>query len=125
MRIAPAGRSARSDYKVLATAPHVALVALRPRTGRTHQLRVHLAAAGHPVVGDDLYGGPRHRAVREETLAARLAPGHPLLHAWRLEIPGWEPSIFSAPLPADYRDALAACGLALDFTDSACDPFAT
>jgi 23S rRNA-/tRNA-specific pseudouridylate synthase len=108
-----AGRAARSDYRVLATAPHVAAVALWPRTGRTHQLRVHLAAAGHPIVGDDLYGGPRHRAVRDAGLRRALAPERALLHAWRLDVPGLVPARFEAPVPGDFAAALAAAGLEL------------
>jgi 23S rRNA pseudouridine1911/1915/1917 synthase len=117
MRVDGAGRAARSDYRVLAGAPHVALVALWPRTGRTHQLRVHLAAAGHPIVGDDLYGGPRQRAVRDAALRRALTPARALLHAWRLELPGLEPARFAAPPPADFAAALAAAGLALAPSD--------
>ncbi|GMU64910.1 MAG: hypothetical protein AMXMBFR36_11840 [Acidobacteriota bacterium] len=113
MKVDAAGRTAITDRQVLAVAPHVALVALWPRTGRTHQLRVHLAAVGHPIVGDDLYGGPRHRAVRDAKTRAALDPGRALLHAWRLELPGSEPSRFEAPLPGDFRAALAAAGLPL------------
>ena len=75
MRVDAAGRAALTEYRVLARAPHVALVELTPRSGRTHQLRVHLAAAGHPIVGDDLYGGPREHGVRLPALRAALAPG--------------------------------------------------
>lgn len=114
MRVDAEGRPARSDYRVLARAPHVALVELRPRTGRTHQLRVHLAAAGHPVVGDDLYAGARERGVRQPALRAALAPGRSLLHAWRLAVPGLDPAYFEAPLPADFRQAAAGAGLPLD-----------
>jgi 23S rRNA pseudouridine1911/1915/1917 synthase len=113
MRVDGAGRAARSDYRVLAVAPHVAAVALWPRTGRTHQLRVHLAAAGHPIVGDDLYGGPRHRAVRDAGLRRALTPARALLHAWRLEVPGLAPARFEAPLPGDFTAALAAAHLEL------------
>lgn len=113
MRADPAGRPATTDWWTVAAAAHVALVALWPRTGRTHQLRVHLAAAGHPVVGDDLYGGPRHRGLRDRALAAALDPRRSLLHAWRLEIPELAPSRFEAPVPADLRAALAASGLPL------------
>jgi 23S rRNA-/tRNA-specific pseudouridylate synthase len=114
MRVdAAGGRRAITDWTVVDSGPHVALVALWARTGRTHQLRVHLAAAGHPIVGDDLYGGPRHRAVRDPRLAAALEPRRALLHAWRLEIPGVEPSRFEAALPGDFTAALAAAGLDL------------
>jgi 23S rRNA pseudouridine1911/1915/1917 synthase len=113
MRVDAAGRPAVTDWAVLAAAPHVALVALRPRTGRTHQIRVHLAAAGHPIVGDDLYGGPRHRGLRDPALRAALDPGRTLLHAWRLELPERTPSRFQAPPPADFLATLAVCGIEL------------
>lgn len=113
MRVDAEGRPARSEYLVVARAPHVALVELRPRTGRTHQLRVHLAAAGHPIVGDDLYGGPRERGLRDPALQAALSPGRSLLHAWRLAVPGLEPSRFEAPLPADFVRSARGAGVSL------------
>jgi RluA family pseudouridine synthase len=113
MRVDPEGKPARSAWKVLATAPHLALVALWALTGRTHQLRVHLAAAGHPIVGDDLYGGPRERGLREPRMRRVLAVRRALLHAWRLEVPELEPSRFEAPLPSDFAAVLAAAGIGL------------
>ena len=113
MRVDPLGRSARTAYRTLAVAPHVALVALRAETGRTHQLRVHLAAAGHPIVGDDLYGGPRHHGVRDRGLRRRLDPGRPLLHAWRLLLPApplAEARLLEAAWPRDFGEVLAAFG---------------
>ena len=113
MKVDATARPARSDYRVLASAPHVALVALWPATGRTHQLRVHLAAAGHPIVGDDLYGGPRHRSIADPALRRALAPPRALLHAFRLEVPALEPSRFEAPIPLDFTAAAEASGLGL------------
>ncbi len=113
MRIDPAGKRAESGYRTLGRAPYVALLELAPRTGRTHQLRVHAAAAGHPIVGDDLYGGPRERGVRDRALRAALAPGRCLLHAWRLEIGDWSPARYEAAPPPDFEAALDAAGLAL------------
>lgn len=113
MRADEGGKAASSGYRVLASAPHVSLVELHPHTGRTHQLRVHLARAGHPVVGDDLYGGPRHHGVHDTALRRRLAPDHTFLHAWRLALPalGHVPALaLSAPLPADFAETLAALG---------------
>lgn len=69
-KVDPAGQPARSRVRVLARDEGTTLVQLWPETGRTHQLRVHLAHLGHPILGDRLYGGPEH---------ARL-----LLHAWKL-----------------------------------------
>jgi RluA family pseudouridine synthase len=116
MRIDLEGRPARSRYRVLAAARPVALVELVPETGRTHQLRVHLAHAGHPIVGDDLYGGPRHRGVRDPALRRLLDPGHTLLHSWRIAVPSPplpEPLAVEAPLPARFAAALAGLGIDL------------
>lgn len=114
MKVDPEGRSALTEYRTLGQAAHVALLELTPHTGRTHQLRVHLAAAGHPIVGDDLYGGPREHGVRSPALRAALAPGRSLLHAFRLKIAGLEPESFEAPLPADFAAALAASRISFD-----------
>lgn len=116
MRVAEAGKPAASAYRVLGAASGVSLVELTPHTGRTHQLRVHLAHAGHPVVGDDLYTGPRHRGVRDPILRAHLHPDHPFLHAWQLAIPplaGAGGLILEAPLPSDLLCALRALGGAI------------
>ncbi len=109
MRPDPEGRPAISKYRTLIRGPHVSLLALFPETGRTHQLRVHLAAAGNWIVGDDLYGGARHRGVGDLRLQRLLNPPHILLHAWRLELPessGYFPSRFEAPLPAHFIAAI-------------------
>jgi len=113
MRVDPAGKRAVTEWKTISRAPHVALLLLVARTGRTHQLRVHLAAAGHPIVGDDLYGGARERGLRDPRLRDALAPGRALLHAWRLELPSASPSRFEAAPPADLRAVLSTTGLAL------------
>lgn len=111
MRVDPSGSPAATRYRTLADASHVSLVELHPETGRTHQLRVHLAHAGHWIVGDDLYGGPRHRAVRDRNLREALNPSHLLLHAWRLGLPDL-PKLCSgrleAPLPKEFLAALDA-----------------
>ncbi len=116
MRVDPAGRSALSRYRVIGGPGFASLVMLTPATGRTHQLRVHLAHAGHPIVGDDLYGGPRHRGVRDAAMRAALQPPHPLLHAWRLVIslPGeTDPLRCEAIVPRTFAEAIAALGVAL------------
>lgn len=108
------GRPSLTAYRALGRGPHVTLLALEPRTGRTHQLRVHLTALGHPVVGDDLYGGPRHRGVRVPELRAALDPPHTLLHAWRLTLPATRSRpelVLTASLPPAFVTALVALGL--------------
>ena len=112
MMVDAAGRAALTRYlNVAVTAgklPSLTLVRLEPKTGRTHQIRVHLAHAGHPIVGDDLYGGPRHRGVADAALRALLAPRWTLLHAASLSILGRE---LTAPLPAPFAAALRALSL--------------
>jgi 23S rRNA pseudouridine1911/1915/1917 synthase len=93
MEVRSDGAPARTRYRVVARAAEHTLVALRPETGRQHQLRVHMAALGHPIVGDKLYGpeGPQPfldyvEAGMSPELEARL--GHPrqALHAHRLTL---------------------------------------
>lgn len=113
MRVAEGGKPAASSYRLLGAAAGVSLLELKPQTGRTHQLRVHLAHAGHPVVGDDLYTGPRHRGVRDPLLRAALQPDHPFLHAWQLSIPplaNASPLVLKATPPGDFLAALRAVG---------------
>jgi 23S rRNA pseudouridine1911/1915/1917 synthase len=116
MKVDPSGAPAATRYRVLADASHVSLVELCPETGRTHQLRVHLAHAGHWIVGDDLYGGPRHRAVKDRNMREALNPSHLLLHAWRLglnDLPGLSARRFEAPLPAEFLAGLNAVGISV------------
>ena len=85
------GKAALTEYWVKEQGKKFALLELRPQTGRTHQLRVHLSSIGHPIVGDTLYGGGP---------AGRL-----YLHAESLEItlPNHERRTFSTPMPAAFR----------------------
>ncbi|MGZ8572067.1 MAG: RluA family pseudouridine synthase [Actinomycetota bacterium] len=96
------GRPAATSFVVLERLAGVTLVEAEPATGRTHQIRVHLAAVGHPIVGDRVYGG-----VGEE--ARRLGLTRPFLHAWRLAfdhpITG-EHLSFEEALPDDLTEAL-------------------
>jgi 23S rRNA pseudouridine1911/1915/1917 synthase len=107
MKIRTDGKSAVTRYQTLARLSSVADLRLFPQTGRTHQIRVHLSAKGHPIVGDDLYGGAtRWRGVRDP--ARRRALAHverPLLHAERIEIAELSIDV-SAPLAWDYSKAL-------------------
>jgi tRNA pseudouridine32 synthase/23S rRNA pseudouridine746 synthase len=84
---------------VLGRGPGTAWLALSPRTGRTHQLRVHCAASGFPILGDALYG--------------TASPAGLQLLARGVTVPGWEGReavTVEAPVPAHMRRALEACG---------------
>jgi 23S rRNA pseudouridine1911/1915/1917 synthase len=100
-----------------AVAPDVGLSLVRCRlvTGRTHQIRVHLAARGWPIVGDPVYGEPRWQRVLEPELSTTLSAfARQALHAWRLSLPHPVTGarvVLEAPLPADLQDLLAAVGL--------------
>ncbi|MDP2314471.1 MAG: RluA family pseudouridine synthase [Pseudomonadota bacterium] len=109
------GRLAITHWRVRAKADRVSLVECRLETGRTHQVRVHLSEAGHPVVGDAAYGR------RECVAPAAIRPmvdtlGHPLLHAWHLGFRhprDGRALAFSAPPPADFVALCAAAGLTI------------
>jgi len=88
---------------VLRRLPGMTVLTLDLETGRTHQIRVHLAHIGHPVVGDQVYGGQRERrrGASDEPRADRQ-----MLHAWRLAFHhptngAWVE--FTAPVPEDFR----------------------
>ncbi len=115
MRLDATGRPALTLYRTLARFPYVSLLALEPKTGRTHQLRVHLASAGHWIVGDDLYAGARQRAIKDPRRRALLSPPHLFLHAWKLILPQScvsGASRFEAPLPPDFLAILKELGFA-------------
>jgi 23S rRNA pseudouridine1911/1915/1917 synthase len=102
MAVSAKGREARTRYEVVDRWPalEVALLRCRLETGRTHQIRVHLAAIGHPVVGDATYASGRRAGVEVPRMflhAARLAFDHPVTG---------EPLAFDSPLPADLAQAL-------------------
>ena len=105
MAIVSTGRPARTDFTRLARFDSADLLRAHLYTGRTHQIRVHLAAIGHPVVGDDTYGGGGGRRL------VQLPPRRHFLHAawlqFRHPVSGKEIDIRS-PLPEDLRRALAA-----------------
>jgi 23S rRNA pseudouridine1911/1915/1917 synthase len=92
-------REARTHFEVIEVLPADTLVRARLETGRTHQVRVHFAAIGHPVAGDPEYGGRgRHGLTRQFLHSARLSFSHPAT--------GEEMS-FESALPADLEAALA------------------
>jgi 23S rRNA pseudouridine1911/1915/1917 synthase len=91
-------REARTHFELEQTLAEHALLRLRLETGRTHQIRVHLQAIGHPVAGDPEYGGARALGLERQFLhATRLAFAHPITG---------EPVDVSSPLPPDLQSAL-------------------
>ncbi len=105
MAVVATGRPARTEFHRLARFDAADLLRAHLFTGRTHQIRVHLAAIGHPVVGDDTYGGGGGRRL------VSLPPKRHFLHAawlvFRHPVTG-ERLDLRSPLPADLRDALTA-----------------
>jgi len=89
-RVDPKGKSAVTSYETLASNGKYSLVKLMPTTGRTHQLRVHMAYIGHPILGDRVYGKESDRLY---------------LHAASLEltIPGGERKVFTSDVPELFR----------------------
>lgn len=104
----PEAQEARTVYRTLAANDEAALVELNPVTGRMHQLRVHLASIGRPIVGDARYGGAL-------TAGGKSAP-RLMLHARALSFPHPDlsgPMTVQAPVPADFEAVLAALGLSV------------
>lgn len=106
------GKRAVSAYEVLGAGSDIAELSVRIETGRTHQIRVHLADLGHPVVADALYGGTRWSRIRDDALrTVARALGRQALHAERLVLVhprSGETLDLRAPLPVDLerlRDA--------------------
>lgn len=98
------GRPAYTIFRRLAAGPRFSLLEAQLKTGRTHQIRVHLAHLGFPIAGDDKYGNfPLNRALLKEGLKRMF------LHAWRMRFPhplNAEPVSLEAPLPDDLRHFL-------------------
>lgn len=95
-----AAREARTHFEVLEALPRETYLEARLETGRTHQIRAHFAAIGHPLTGDATYGGAERYGLRRQFLHAyRLAFRHPV---------SGERLSFSSPLPEDLERALTA-----------------
>lgn len=94
----PDGQPAITCYEVLDYFAESTLIELELKTGRTHQIRVHLSHIGHPLLGDDLYGGSTQLLARQALHAHRLSFLHPITN---------EPVFVSAPLPTDMQQLLS------------------
>jgi len=91
------GQDATTLYKVIKVFNNTSLVELTLLTGRTHQIRVHLSHIGHPLLGDDLYGGSKELIGRQALHAARLYFTHPV-SGKAIDV--------SSPLPADLQELI-------------------
>jgi 23S rRNA pseudouridine1911/1915/1917 synthase len=115
MAIVNTGKAAKTDFVRLARFDSADLLRAHLHTGRTHQIRVHLASIGHPVLGDDTYGGGGGRRL------VALPPKRHFLHAAWLIFPHpdtGELVDLRSPLPADLRKALdAVAGEPLEYPD--------
>ncbi len=99
MVVAEDGQPSATRYRVMGRGDGIAWLELRPKTGRTHQIRVHCAAIGCPLLGDPQYGGPEGMPMQLLARAITL----PLY-------PSKDPVQATAPVPAHMRDALRRCG---------------
>jgi 23S rRNA pseudouridine1911/1915/1917 synthase len=110
MAVVVDGRSARTLYETLEEYSGTAKLSCSPVTGRTHQIRVHLAHVGHAIVGDPLYSGRQWRNIADpDARAACRSFPRQALHAWRLafEHPVTrQPVEFQAPLPGDLEELI-------------------
>lgn len=98
-----AGKTAQTRIELVQNSPQGCLLRCALRTGRTHQIRVHLASIGHPLVADELYGGAQAAGLQRQALHAyRLALTHPVTGL---------PLVMLSPLPADFQQALVSWGL--------------
>ena len=111
MAILAEGRSAQTRFRTLDVLRHISLVEAEPLTGRTHQVRLHLAHLHHPVVGDVLYGGHPEKGLPSKILRERVAgAGRFFLHARRLSFvsPAAGPVTVESPLPDDFSSLMEA-----------------
>jgi 23S rRNA-/tRNA-specific pseudouridylate synthase len=106
-------QEARTRYRVLGTLPTAALLSLSPLTGRTHQLRVHVARAGAPLLGDKHYGGPVKLVLPNGRV---VRAGRVMLHCARVRLPTFGVTV-DAPIPEDFRATWLALGGSSELLD--------
>jgi 23S rRNA pseudouridine1911/1915/1917 synthase len=102
--VTPTGQDSYTEYEVLSSSNGHSLIRCELRTGRTHQIRVHLAARGWPIAGDGVYGEPDARVGRQALHAWRVSLTHPLTR---------EPLEIEAAVPSDLQRFLSDQNLPL------------
>lgn len=110
--VTPQGKPSRTEYTIVSVKNGLSLAACVPVTGRTHQIRVHFASIGHPLAGDDLYGGSRQEIGRQALHCARqsfLVPeGKQMPDGFWVEMPmRWRRVTVESPLPQDMQALLS------------------
>jgi len=112
MAVVATGRAAITDYEVAERLRYVSLVRCRLRTGRTHQIRVHMKHLGHPIVGDPVYSGPQWRGIPDKRVQKLLSSlERQMLHAARITFAhptSGNVMSFEAPLPPDFANVIEA-----------------
>lgn len=109
VRVTQWGREAQTLFRAAASGRGVSLVSAEPKTGRTHQIRAHLAAVGHPVLGDAEWFDERAKAALKAL--GHEPPPRMMLHAWRIRFthPATGKAVsFTAPPPKDFRSYWAS-----------------
>ena len=99
--VSESGREAVTQYRVKVRAKGTSWLMLWPKTGRTHQLRVHLAHIGHPIIGDPIYSRGAHQSAYIALVAKELSITHPRTQ---------RPMVFQAPYPAHFLELAHRCG---------------
>src|ERR1051326_6777307 len=110
MAVVASGRRAITDYETIERLRYVSLLRCRLRTGRTHQIRVHMKKLGHPIVGDPVYSGPQWRGIPDKKVQKLLSSiERQMLHAERITFAHPRSRVevtFAAPLPEDFARVL-------------------
>jgi 23S rRNA pseudouridine1911/1915/1917 synthase len=106
MAVVAGGRNAITDYEVIERLRYASVLRCRLRTGRTHQIRVHLKHLGHPIIGDPVYSGPQWRGIPDKRLQKAISSfPRQALHAFRIVLPG---GVFEAAIPGDLAGLIEA-----------------
>jgi 23S rRNA pseudouridine1911/1915/1917 synthase len=106
MAVVSGGRNAITDYEVTERLRYASVLRLRLRTGRTHQIRVHLKHLGHPIIGDPVYSGPQWRGIPDKRVQKAIAGfTRQALHAVSITLPA---GVFFSALPTDVEELIAA-----------------